>query len=134
MLAMRTSLRLAPEPRSVRQARQHVRHTLEEAGREDWVDDAALAVSELVSNVVLHACTDCELSVSVNGDSVRVDVRDSSTKLPVERHFGSDAATGRGLAIVAGLSADFGVDPLGDDGKVVWFVLDGATGDATRDA
>src|SRR4051812_31761489 len=66
--AMQTCLRLPPEPQSVRQAREHVRNTLEEAGRDQWVDDAALAVSELVSNVVLHAGTDCELSVSVSWD------------------------------------------------------------------
>jgi anti-sigma regulatory factor (Ser/Thr protein kinase) len=134
VLAMRTSLRLSPEPRSVRQAREHIRRTLEGAGREEWVDDAALAVSELVSNVVLHACTDCELAVSVTGDSVRVDVRDFSRQLPVERHSGSDATSGRGLTIVAGLSADFGVDPLGHEGKIVWFVLDGSSGDDARDA
>jgi anti-sigma regulatory factor (Ser/Thr protein kinase) len=124
---MQTSLRLPPEPQSVRQARAHIRQALHEAGREEWLDDAALAVSELVSNVVLHACTDCELWVSVTWDSVRVSVRDFSSRLPVARHFGADATTGRGLTIVAGLSADFGVDPLGNDGKIVWFVLDGTT-------
>jgi anti-sigma regulatory factor (Ser/Thr protein kinase) len=132
--AMQTCLRLPPEPQSVRQAREHVRNTLEEAGRDQWVDDAALAVSELVSNVVLHAGTDCELSVSVSWDSARVSVRDFSKALPVERHYSADATTGRGLTIVAQLSADFGVDPLGHDGKVVWFVVDDSSGDAAGSA
>ena len=114
----------------MRQAREHVRNALVEAGRDHWVDDAALAVSELVSNVVLHACTDCELSVSVSWDSARVSVRDFSNALPIERHYRADATTGRGLTIVARLSAAFGVDPLGHNGKVVWFVVDDSSGDA----
>jgi anti-sigma regulatory factor (Ser/Thr protein kinase) len=114
----------------VRQARELVRNALEEAGRDQWVDDATLAVSELVSNVVLHAGTDCELSVSVSWDSARVSVRDFSNALPVERHYGADATTGRGLTIVAELSADFGVERLGHEGKVVWFVVDDSSEDA----
>ena len=129
MSAMQTCLRLPPEPQSVRQARRHVRNALAEAGRDQWVDDATLAVSELVSNVVLHAGTDCELSVSVSCDSARVSVRDFSNALPVERHYRADATTGRGLTIVAELSSAFGVDPLAPDGKVVWFTVDGSTGD-----
>jgi anti-sigma regulatory factor (Ser/Thr protein kinase) len=130
VLGMETYLRLPPEPRSVRQAREHVRHTLAEAGRADWVDDATVAVSELVTNVVLHAGTACELLVSVSVDSARVSVRDFSAALPIERHYSSQATTGRGLTIVARLSADFGVDSLGHAGKVVWFELDDSVGDA----
>jgi PAS domain S-box-containing protein len=130
MLSPGCTVRLPPEPLSVRDARRHVTQVLVEAGREEWADDAGLAVSEMVTNVVLHARTDCELSVVVSDDDVRVSVRDFSPSLPTQRHFPQDATTGRGLALVARLSADFGVEVLGAEGKVVWFVLDGGSGAA----
>jgi PAS domain S-box-containing protein len=128
------SIRLPPSPESVRQARRQVGKTLREAGRADWVDDAVLAVSEVVTNVVLHAHTDCELSVEVSSLSVRISVRDFTPELPALRHFTEYATTGRGLGLVARLSAGFGIDPLGDDGKVVWFLLDGRSPAVDADA
>src|SRR5919107_3077304 len=126
MTTLQPVWRLAPDPESVREARRHVRDALSAYGHEDWVDDAVLAVSELVTNVVVHARTDYELSVDVSADSVRVSVRDFSAALPARRHFSEFATTGRGLSLVAQLSADVGVDPHVDGGKVVWFVLDGS--------
>ena len=123
MSTRQPSLWLPPDPRSVRHARWHVHTALTTAGHPEWADDAALAVSELVTNVVLHARTDCEVSVCVTSDDARVSVRDFSPLPPVHRHHGQHATTGRGLPLVTGLSTDFGITPLGDTGKVVWFSL-----------
>src|SRR3954451_14051259 len=110
---------------SVRHARRHVGEVLSQSGREQWADDAMLGVSELVSNVVLHAHTECEVSVEVGDDEVRVSVRDFATSLPTMQHFSPYATTGHGLSLVGQLSAECGIDSLGEDGKVVWFVLRG---------
>jgi PAS domain S-box-containing protein len=137
-MALRSHLTLPPDPLSVRRARQHVSEILVEAGRPEWVDDAALAVTEVVANVVLHAHTACELSVYVDDDKVRVSVRDYSRDLPTHQHFSAFATTGRGLSLVTRLSADFGIQALdaehGEGGKVVWFVLDGVERDIEPDA
>ena len=115
------SLRLTPDPRSARQARQHARTALATAGHQEWADDAALAVTELVTNVIRHARTDCEVCVCISPDAARISVRDYDPTPPIHRHPGPLATTGRGIPLVAELSNDFGITPLGADGKVVWF-------------
>ena len=121
------TVRLPPEAASVSAARRHVREVLTLAGHEDWADDAQLAVSELVTNVVLHARTECEVSVELGPDAARVAVADQSPSVPLERHFSDQSTTGRGLRLVARLGADFGIEPLETGGKAVWFTVDGST-------
>ncbi|WP_432571716.1 ATP-binding protein [Kineococcus sp. SYSU DK005] len=113
---------LAPDPGAARLARALVREALGEAGREEWVDAAELAVSELVTNAALHARTRVEVGVEVHPQHARVEVRDFNTVLPVQRHYGEQATTGRGMALVAAVSSDCGVTGS-PDGKVVWFEL-----------
>lgn len=111
---------LPGQPESVGQARRFVRQTLMAAQRPDWVEAATLAVSELVTNSVLHGHSDVELSVQAKADHVRIEVSDRSPALPVPRSYDETATTGRGLELVAAVSFDHGVQTLGDDGKVVW--------------
>lgn len=127
MLPSPATVRLPPDAASVSAARRHIRLALAAGGRADWSDDAELAVSELVTNAVLHARTDCEVVVTHEPDRVLVAVRDFSPSVLLERHFSEHATTGRGLRLVAGLGADFGIDGFGPDGKVVWFSVDGTT-------
>lgn len=110
----------------MRAARHHVVQVLTELGYGDWADDAALAVTELVSNVILHAGTDCEVAVEGSAAGARVSVRDFDPAPPVQMRFSPNATTGRGMSVVASLSSDFGVELLGARGKVVWFVIDGS--------
>lgn len=105
---------------SVSRARRFVRDALESARRPEWVDAATLAVSELVTNSVLHAHSDVEVRVQVTDDHVRIEVWDRSTALPRPRSYDETATTGRGLELIAAVSFAHGVEPLGDDGKVVW--------------
>ena len=136
MLSVQSFARLPPEPGSVRDARRQVGQTLSRAGHEEWADDAVLAVSEVVTNVVLHARTDCEVAVCVTADDARVSVRDFSPLPPVHRQHSQYATTGRGIPLVTALSTDFGITPLGSHGKVVWFTLTGLhpSDDAVADA
>jgi anti-sigma regulatory factor (Ser/Thr protein kinase) len=113
---------LSPHPSNVHVARDHVRQTLSRTRYAPRVDDAVLAVSELVANVVMHARTDCEVSVRAYPDVVCVAVRDFCASMPVRQTPNAEAMGGRGLLLVAELSDDFGVDVM-DVGKVVWFSI-----------
>lgn len=86
------------------------------------VEDAVLLVSELVTNSVLHGGPPVVVAVDCDGEALQVRVRDGSPTLPEPRDAGQDAEGGRGLELVANLSAAWGVDPE-DGGKHVWFVL-----------
>jgi hypothetical protein len=118
-------LALSGEPASAGVARRAVRQALSAADRVHWSDAAELACTEVVSNVVLHARTDLELTVEVFDELVRVQVRDFSPTLPRQRGYSDHATTGRGMALVAALSTDHGVSDVGPDGKTVWFVVAG---------
>jgi anti-sigma regulatory factor (Ser/Thr protein kinase) len=123
---MSDELQLPPEPASVRTARQWIVGFADEAGRRDVADTLALLVSELVSNVVLHARTPCRLEATMlDGGGLRIEVHDDSpdpprTGLPTAH----DATSGRGMLLVDKLSDRNGTE-LVDGGKVVWFELDG---------
>ena len=119
------SMALAGEPASAGAARRAVREALIEADRGRWSEAAELACTEVVSNVVLHAHTDLELTVEVYDELVRVQVRDFNPALPRQRDYGEHATTGRGMALVAALTADHGLSDVGPDGKTVWFVVAG---------
>ena len=89
------------------------------------VEDAALATSEFVTNVVFHAGTPLTLRARRLGSGIRIEVRDGNPRLPTAGS--SDPAdlletrsmTGRGLALVAATADRWGADPEAG-GKVVW--------------
>lgn len=115
---------------SVPDARRFVRTTLRSWECEDLADAAALVVSELATNAVLHARTPFTVRLLLDArGGVRLEVVDGSPRRPDRRTHSADAATGRGLAIVAELSEAWGVD-VTDDGKTVWADL-AAPGDAS---
>lgn len=89
-------------------------------------DAAALLVSELVANAVLHTGTPLEVVVAVDGAHVRVEVHDGSPRLPVRKNYSTMSGTGRGLVLVERMSSDWGADST-PTGKVVWFELDAAS-------
>jgi anti-sigma regulatory factor (Ser/Thr protein kinase) len=86
------------------------------------VDDAALVVTELATNAVVHARSDFTVVVSWSHDRVRISVRDASPVPPTDRPASLVACSGRGLAVVAALAARWSFEPLGF-GKVVWAEL-----------
>jgi anti-sigma regulatory factor (Ser/Thr protein kinase) len=87
------------------------------------LDTVLLLTSELVTNAVLHARTPMTVHATVEGGRIRIGVSDRSPKLPYMRPYEIDDLTGRGLAMVAGYAADWGVEEQAD-GKCVWFELD----------
>lgn len=95
------TLELLPDPVSPRLARGFVRRVLGDAGIDALtIEDAALLVTELVTNSVLHASTDITLDVVVESGSIRVGVTDALDAGPVLREQDQDATTGRGLYLV----------------------------------
>lgn len=121
---------LRPQPASAGLARDFVTDELMALEREDLVDAAQLAVSELVTNAVLHASTDVEVAVLSTGTGVRIEVSDAHPGLPAARNYGGFATTGRGLGLVNAVATDFGVEPRTPVGKTIWFTLTtGATAD-----
>jgi anti-sigma regulatory factor (Ser/Thr protein kinase) len=120
---LQRSSRFDPVPASAREARRVVRDALTEVGEPDLGPPAELAVSELVTNAILHAATTVELTIEVTTDSVTVRVRDWHDRLPQHRDATHTATTGRGLAIVAAVSDAHGVDVQPPSGKAVWFRL-----------
>jgi serine/threonine-protein kinase RsbW len=122
-------------PQSVAQARRLVRTVLGTWALDELADDAALVVSELTANAVRHArCRRIGVSVSrVAPATVRVAVTDRCRSFPGDaaaegglRAVADDERTdGRGLAVVAWLSARWGAEPL-PGGKQVWAELESA--------
>jgi anti-sigma regulatory factor (Ser/Thr protein kinase) len=113
-------LDLPPSTDSVPAARHFVRREL---GAVDVdVDTAALLVSEVVTNAVLHARTSVRLSIRSSRSEAHIEVRDGSPVEPRVHAFSPTSATGRGLRLLELLSKRWGVraDPR-TGGKIVWF-------------
>jgi two-component sensor histidine kinase len=104
-----------------RQARAFAVTALDEllGGRADVTDDTALIVSELVANAVDASASGVMVSLDVHHSHIRVAVEDDGDGVPTLLNAAATDDHGRGLAIVAGLSIGWGVQPL-QRGKQVW--------------
>ncbi|MDQ3628015.1 MAG: ATP-binding protein [Actinomycetota bacterium] len=121
---MEATIVLEPRPSSAAQARHWVREQLRLLGRDDLVDNAMLATSEVVTNAILHARTQITVRVvSRNGTSrsERVCVSDlSGAPLRAMQERGEVWSSGRGLRILSAVTRQWGVDAE-HPGKCVWF-------------
>jgi anti-sigma regulatory factor (Ser/Thr protein kinase) len=124
----RTSvLELAPLPGAASCARLHAVNVLHEWGLRTLADDVALIVSELTTNaadasIVLPERPPVTLRLLAGEKSLLVEVWDSSPLDLQPRQASADDECGRGLAVVAALSARWGCDRDGRR-KVVWAEL-----------
>lgn len=112
----------APDAASVPMARRFVRGVLVERGREEWLDEAQLAVSELTTNAMIHAHSPFEVIVQVLDHGVYIQVWDDEPVLPARRRSDEDSTTGRGLELVQAVASCFGFQVVGPT-KVVWVCL-----------
>jgi anti-sigma regulatory factor (Ser/Thr protein kinase) len=116
------SRRFPQNPESVASARRFVRDALDGLSS-DVVDTAELLVSELVTNAVVHARTEVEVSVRVLNGRVTVRVSDHRPGRGLVPHGGTSyAGTGQGLALVEQLASRHGSD-TDEECKTVWFEL-----------
>ena len=129
-------MRLPARPELVRRAREFTRWTCEVSQEpESLIDDAVLAVSELVTNVVRYGQRGPEpiaelVILAVPGGVVRIEVHDSGRYPVVPRNSRIADESGRGLKVVAAVASRCGVD-VTPSGKRVWCELKPA---AERDA
>jgi len=109
---------LARSPMSAGIARQLVNEHTAMLGTQQR-DDAALLVSELVNNALLHGIGAIRLRIDVESDGVRVEVSDQGN-VAVPPNPTPGAHGGWGLRIVDQLADDWGVL---DGSTRVWFRL-----------
>ena len=93
----------------------------------DWgagaiADDAALVVTELAANAIVHAHSAFTVILSARGDLLRISVRDASP-LAGEGHAALMPVPLHGLGAVDALASRWGVESLGNAGKTVWVDL-----------
>jgi anti-sigma regulatory factor (Ser/Thr protein kinase) len=123
---MRTPARklvLPPRPSSVAEARRFVDRALRRLGAPTSREVGVLLASELVTNALLYAQSTITLAVTRREQAVRVTVHDENPHVVQARRVHAEAMSGRGLALVERLASAWGVDPLPQNGKVVWFEL-----------
>ncbi|MFC5381997.1 ATP-binding SpoIIE family protein phosphatase [Aquipuribacter nitratireducens] len=104
-----------------RLARRWVAAQLEAGGGHPRSDDVEAAVTEVVTNTVLHARTPSRLSLRHGEGRVVVEVVDQGRGGPVEvQVVEADATRGRGLALVAEVTDAWGSQRT-TTGQRVWF-------------
>jgi hypothetical protein len=116
----RASATLEPDRMSPAMARTFVAEVLRRWRCEEMLQTVQLAVSELVTNAVLHAGSSVDVSVSLHATDIRVDVVDRGSGTPLIQPPAEDHDSGRGLQIVGRLATSWGVRE-GPGWKSVWF-------------
>ncbi|GAA4446004.1 ATP-binding protein [Phytohabitans houttuyneae] len=103
-------------------ARRAVRHMLIawQLSDADWLDDAELVVSELVTNAVRHGGGCIELSLESHEGRVILRAADGSSVVPRDR--GPHDGGGYGIRVIESCSDAWGVDDF-HGGKRVWVRL-----------
>jgi anti-sigma regulatory factor (Ser/Thr protein kinase) len=121
---------------SIALARRQFRQELQAHGCEtSLVHDATLVLSELLSNAMQHARPlppgVALASWEIDSTGVRILVSDGGAPtLPAIRPFGARSSRGRGLAIVATLAVQSGVEG-GTGGTTVWALVTAGPEDGT---
>lgn len=114
------------DPAAVGPARRRLRDTLLLWDVDaDSTETAALCMSELVTNAVVHSGSGCWVEVLNESAAITVAVRSAWSPQTVTEAAASDLMQvhGRGLQLVAELTARWGSEP-DDDGLTAWFVLE----------
>lgn len=122
---MTATLRLEHGVRAPGQARHWIVSRCHEWDCDGLTDLAALMVTELVTNVFLHARTDCLIHAAYDHPTLMVTVTDHDAGEFSPQPLSTTAENGRGLAIVAELADTWGIDHA-DGAKSIWFHLSDA--------
>jgi len=118
-------VRLEAGPAAVPEARSQVRAAIRSWEASVDPDTAVLLTSELVTNAIRYETGPAViLVITWSCGELRVDVYDTSCSLPTLADVPADAETGRGLLLVAALSAEWGCYRT-SAGKAVYFTLPG---------
>jgi DNA-binding NarL/FixJ family response regulator len=131
-LTQSLTTRLARSTSSPGEARRFITAALGSWQESHLVDTVQLLLSELVTNVLMHASGEPDVRVSLFPDHVHVEVVDSDPAQAVVRVASPDATSGRGLQLVDALASAWGTAPLAH-GKVVWFDVSRSAGVPAKD-
>ena len=115
---------LLPSTDAPRQARERVRHLLDEFGAsEDARYAVTLVVDELVTNAAILAATTIRVTVGRKQDLYRCVVRERRPRWSISPIIETADGYGRGLRVVAVLSVSWGVG-RDSSGTSVWAEID----------
>lgn len=92
-------------------------------GAEQYADDGQLVVSELVTNAVQHGGTEMSVDLELTGAGLEVGVFDDGPGEPRITPLARREMGGRGLALVATIAQEWGVQIAKCGGKRVWCLL-----------
>ena len=109
---------------SPRASRRFVIESLQGWADDELLADAALVVTELATNAVVHARSEFTVGVFRLENGARISVRDSGSHQWDRKATPLTATHGRGLGLVAALTNSWGKTAT-DGGKVVWAELTG---------
>lgn len=125
----RCSVLLESDPRAAGAARRFLREALATWGIEgDVVDTAQLCLSELVTNVVMHARTTSELTLALSDEVLTVVLRDLGRpsglgSITVSEDDDPLRVCGRGLMLVDAMADRWGSEQDAT-GTTAWFALE----------
>ncbi|HEY3732878.1 MAG TPA: MEDS domain-containing protein [Streptosporangiaceae bacterium] len=108
------------------EARRFVLAALRRWGGERSASDAAIVVTELSTNAVLHAHSAFTVEISAAAGALRIEVRDADPlpqPVPGQGQAPLPVAPTHGLGVVTALATAWGADPLPGGGKAVWAEL-----------
>lgn len=105
----------------ITRARHEVMARLFDSQYSGDIGDVALALSELVTNAVIHAGGATKITVSCAANRIRIEVQDDDPRRPYQRVDRGEPG-GLGLVIVEDLSERWGSRSIAT-GKVVWAVM-----------
>lgn len=124
---------LSDDPQVAADARDFTRNTLRGWGMGELTDNAAIVVSELLSNAMRYGVTGRRgrtlsphpvwLGLLRRGDAVMCAVTDPGSEVPVVKEPDYFAESGRGLHVIDTLSDSWGWTTPDHAGKAVWSVL-----------
>jgi anti-sigma regulatory factor (Ser/Thr protein kinase) len=103
-------------------ARHFVLENLKGWADDELLADAAVVVTELATNAVVHARSEFTVEIAPVEAGVRISVLDCGPDQWVGKAVSFMASHGRGLGLVAALSRSWGKSAR-DGGKVVWAEL-----------
>ncbi|MER7168119.1 ATP-binding protein [Micromonospora sp. NPDC000207] len=118
----RLRVRLEPVTSACRRARDLVSDACARWNLPESAGPASLVLSELVGNVVRHAGTPMQVTLTLRRPYLHVAVADGSRRAARPGGLDLRAEGGRGLLLVRELTQRWGSAPA-RDGKVVWAIL-----------
>jgi Histidine kinase-like ATPase domain len=126
-VGVQSGRRYPPDPAVVASVRSFAADRLHILELSALRDDVELLLTELITNVIIHARTEFEIRLEASGAGVRVEVIDDNPTMPVAGTLTATALCGRGLTLVQSVSTRWGAYRTTAGGKSVWFeVVPGA--------